>query len=184
MCWRVPKVYGLEQIKKNHPGPAQSVTFFKSMLNADAISSGRRLIRWREIEWELLPLADPSARHSNDRQLFRWHGKTVVFRSDAAGTGKNQNARTRSARPCQRLMSHQNPDKLAHQTLAGRSTLADRLLFGRSSSLRVHCREHCREHCCSATISRHLFSKVLYVLTSYSKYTRAMTFQKLCQHTL
>jgi len=44
------------------------------------------LIRWREIEWELLPLDNPSARHLDDRQLFRWQGKTVLFRSDADGT--------------------------------------------------------------------------------------------------
>ena len=54
------------------------------MINAEV--SDKRLIRWREIEWELLPLDDPSARHLDDRQLFRWHGKTVLFRSDAAGT--------------------------------------------------------------------------------------------------
>jgi hypothetical protein len=68
------------------------------MINAE-VSSNKRLIRWREIEWELLPLDDPAARHLDDRQLFRWHGKTVLLRSDAAGTEQINSLPPRTALP-------------------------------------------------------------------------------------
>ncbi len=131
------------------------------MINAEAVTvSGQQLIRWREIEWELLPLDDPSARHLDDRQLFRWQGKTVLFRSDADGTEKINTFTLRTALPASKNFSHpkprslsqacrraatatvQSPCKLAHQkTFAGRNTLADRLLFRGSAGLRVLCRE-------------------------------------------